>query len=185
MKIIFLDIDGVLNGHGYNELAGSTPILPRCVAHLNRIIAETGASVVISSAWRYMVHGGSMTLAGFAYLLKTHQVEQLRVVGLTCRDEEIVSRGIQIAMWIIDHRAEVESFVVLDDAPDDMDFAPVVARLVRCESMVGLTDRDADKAIAMLSVPLSPPAPATLANDSPAGCPISPETTHRPAGSTA
>jgi hypothetical protein len=43
MKIIFLDIDGVLNG-------SSEPIiLPECARQFNRIVKETEARVVISS----------------------------------------------------------------------------------------------------------------------------------------
>ena len=33
--ILFLDIDGVLNGHDYDEKAASCSIRPGCVAHLN------------------------------------------------------------------------------------------------------------------------------------------------------
>jgi hypothetical protein len=59
MKIVFLDIDGVLN-HATTRsdvLPNGTeplpiPIAPECMARLNRLIAETGAKIVISSSWR-------------------------------------------------------------------------------------------------------------------------------------
>jgi hypothetical protein len=59
MKVVFLDIDGVLN-HGNSRSAPLAtaaeplplPIAPECMARLNRLIAETGAKIVISSSWR-------------------------------------------------------------------------------------------------------------------------------------
>ena len=48
MKVVFLDIDGVLN-----RAAARTPALNRqCVASLNVIVAASRAGVVVSSDWR-------------------------------------------------------------------------------------------------------------------------------------
>jgi hypothetical protein len=63
-KILFLDMDGVLNAHEWLGEAGSCDVRHDCVLRLNRILHETGAAIVLSSAWRYMVHGGDMTLPG-------------------------------------------------------------------------------------------------------------------------
>lgn len=87
MKLIFLDIDGVLNGHKFCKAAQSTGIDPTRVRELNRIVRRTGAAVVLSSAWRYMVHGKAMTLDGFGYMLRTHGVAGVKLVGLTIPDE--------------------------------------------------------------------------------------------------
>ena len=60
-RILFLDIDGVLNGKDWavenigrgNE--GWSPYVfdPRTVRQLNRILEITGAEIVISSSWRH------------------------------------------------------------------------------------------------------------------------------------
>ena len=47
MKIIFLDIDGVLNT--YNSM---DRFCPKAVSCLNEFVQESGAKVVISSSWR-------------------------------------------------------------------------------------------------------------------------------------
>jgi len=59
VKVIFLDIDGVLNHCNTRSNVLPTaheplpiPIAPECMARLNRLIAETGAKIVISSSWR-------------------------------------------------------------------------------------------------------------------------------------
>jgi hypothetical protein len=58
MRVVFLDIDGVLN-HCDTRGAIPTvaepmplPIAPECMARLNRLITETNAKIVISSSWR-------------------------------------------------------------------------------------------------------------------------------------
>lgn len=59
MKVVFLDIDGVLNHCDTRHNVSPTtteplpiPIAPECMVRLNRLIAETGAKIVISSSWR-------------------------------------------------------------------------------------------------------------------------------------
>lgn len=89
MRLIFLDIDGVLNGHHYKRDAQSCNILSPCVRQLNRIIRATEAKIVLSSAWRYMIHGKAMTLAGFGYMLRTHGMigAGKTIIDTTIRDE--------------------------------------------------------------------------------------------------
>jgi hypothetical protein len=86
-KIIFLDIDGVLNDHKYNKKAQSSTLKKSCVKQLNRIIAKTGAKIVLSSAWRYMIFGGAVTLVGMQYLFRTHGAVGWKIIGTTCKDE--------------------------------------------------------------------------------------------------
>lgn len=59
MRVIFLDIDGVLNHCGTRSTVLVTeaeplplPIAPECLTRLNKLVAETGAKIVISSSWR-------------------------------------------------------------------------------------------------------------------------------------
>lgn len=114
--IIFLDIDGVLNGHramtnGYNTIDRE------CVARLNEIVRATGGEVVISSAWRYMILGGAMTVQGFCYLLRTYGFEG-EVVGYTKSDEAIPERADQILDYV--RTWEVMRWITLDDGSPDL-----------------------------------------------------------------
>ena len=56
MKVIFLDIDGVLNSEEYYESFPDgefiPPIDPVCVERLKRIVDRTGAKLILSSSWR-------------------------------------------------------------------------------------------------------------------------------------
>lgn len=77
-NILFLDIDGVLNGHEFSEEAQSCTLKPACVEAFNRLLREgekiEGFGIVVSSAWRYMVFRESMTWVGFGHMLQTHGV---------------------------------------------------------------------------------------------------------------
>lgn len=71
MKILFLDVDGVLNGHERHD-NGYCGIDENRVRYLDLIVERTGCRIVLASAWRYMILGGQMTLHGFGYLLSIH-----------------------------------------------------------------------------------------------------------------
>ena len=147
--VLFLDMDGVLNGHDYDPKAESCTIRPACVARLNRVLDETGAVVVLSSAWRYMVLLGAMTLDGFGYMLRTHGVRKCRIIGTTAKDTQVEDpeeRGRQIRAWL-DAHPEVTRYVVVDDMKAGFSGLPIV----RTDGLVGLTDADADAIISSLN----------------------------------
>ena len=166
MKLLFLDIDGVLNRHNFNQVAGSNTLLPECVEQLNRIIHETGAKIVLSSAWRYMVLGKDVTLKGFEYLLRTHGVtSKIEIVGITPADEicchcgsrEMMAafcvkcirrsdRGDQIADYL-KTAEDVDTYVVVDDLNLGIRGKHP---FVQTESHEGITKADADKIIKLL-----------------------------------
>lgn len=159
MRVLFLDIDGVLNGHEKHPDSPYTTIRPDCVKRLNRIVKATDCRIVVSSAWRYMLfhRGGKprpMSLLGFQYMLHTHGLIHCTkvIIGHTRKDEDIPERGAQIRAWLEVH-PEVTSFVVLDDDPMAMELGPLWRRLVRTNEKMGLTDADARRAIAVLSRP--------------------------------
>jgi hypothetical protein len=147
VKVIFLDIDGVLNNHDIDPDTGHCWIQAALAWRLNRIVKATRAKLVISSAWRYMVHCGAMTIKGFEYMLRTHKISA-DVVGVTVRDEEIPSRGDQIKAWLSEH-PEVTSYVILDDEPDGMTIGDV--RFVKTDGGCGLPEADMEDAIAWLN----------------------------------
>lgn len=58
MKIIFLDIDGVIStrgcwGKGNHNKWNAYMFDPKCVAVLNYILIATGAEIILSSDWRH------------------------------------------------------------------------------------------------------------------------------------
>ena len=141
MRVVFLDIDGVLNSLDYlrslRRKPGTHKIDPLAVERLNRITDATDAAIVVSSAWRIM------GLRSIRALLREHGVTA-KIVGVTPDDNRI--RGLQIAQWLNIHN--VDAYVILDD---DADMGRLMGRLVQTDFDFGLTDEHVTKAVAMLS----------------------------------
>lgn len=145
MKVIFLDIDGVLNYRGCKDhIGGCRGIERSCVEKLNRLVEETGAICVLSSTWRTIYPLKEMRQflrdRGFAGKL-VDQTPNFNRSGV---------RGLEIDAWLKNtNRGEsIESFVILDD---NSDMFPWRHRLVQTDDELGLTDVDVDRAIDMLN----------------------------------
>lgn len=168
MKILFLDIDGVLNDHTFNKQVGSCRIDAAKAKLVNYIIEKTDCKLVISSAWRYLVLKGAMTLGGFETLLQTHWVNAYgRVFSVTTSDEfctncswthleriescekclSKITRGRQIKYWVDCHKPD--SFCVLDDI--DLGFSEFDYPFVDTDGSKGISLGDAEKVICLLN----------------------------------
>lgn len=168
MKLLFLDIDGVLNDHermpnGYCAMKHS------CVEALCGILrAVPDLKIVLSTSWRYMMFGEKppMTEKGIEYLLclfgANYNDIAGRVIGKTVSDEEMCeilglsTDGAQLDyLWLknngtllrreqISRYAEGcpnEGFIVFDDLNLEMD------ELIQTDGSVGLTTKLANEAI--------------------------------------
>lgn len=139
--LIFLDFDGVLTtvATGYRHRDA------RCVAQLNRILAATGAKIVVSSTWR-----GAPDLKD---ILKSWGVTG-EVVDITpdlrhrreSGIEVAATRGAEIAQWIL-RNDPAGPFVILDD---DDDMGDLRLYHIRTNSRLGLSEADAERAISVL-----------------------------------
>ena len=127
------------------------------MAHLNRIIHETGCKLIISSAWRYIIHGGDMTLKGFSYLLRTHGLlSSAEVIDVTRRDRHSTEpRANQILDWIVDAKKGYSSrpiaWAILDDDDYGFNACPSCSgRFVRTNGKSGLNHVSAQQVIDVL-----------------------------------
>ena len=147
MKIIFLDIDGVLNCESayrngecqYQEWTwedGRKDHYQRfCVRSkelLNKLIDETGAKIVISSTWRH---------SGIEFMRKVWEMEEMsgEIIGITpsLRTKGLdIPRGLEIAYFLnndlqFNHinwdkviqqeymdKSGVENYIIIDDDSD-------------------------------------------------------------------
>jgi hypothetical protein len=120
MKVIFVDIDGVLNSepsrlaaHQKQEGDWGThrAWLPEAVAQLKRIIAETGCQIVISSDWRLPKNIESLR-EGFKAFDLPEWIGITPILGFN------TNRGQEVKAWIDTAKAEgkeIESFAIVDD----------------------------------------------------------------------
>lgn len=164
--VIFLDIDGVLNhSNTRSDVLPTTreplpiPIAPECMARLNRLIAETGAKIVISSSWRNFArwqdlgpalvrHGLVGDVIGETPDLVNDEVwlERWHAREGAPFSFEHLERGWEIGEWIAAH-PEITAFVILDDCSDMDALKPW---LVLTHPIDGLDDPDVERAKGLL-----------------------------------
>jgi hypothetical protein len=123
MKVIFLDIDGVLNC----DMTPNPRKFPYIVdegllARFRELVERTGAFVVLSSTWRVDPVG---LLAAKFYKVPFHDF---------CPDMPDAPRCEELIFWLRNH-PEVTRYVVLDDDDDCLDELP----LFQPSSKTGLT----------------------------------------------
>ena len=147
MKIIFLDIDGVIiNRASCKKRYDSAD--PGCVTNLNGLIAKTGAKLVLSSCWRI-----GRTVKELNELLVNWGV-QGEVIDKTVELPGMnVQRGDEIGQWLREHQGEVEAFVIIDD---DADMGQLLPHLVHTRFAPGMTANDAEMAIKVLAKTQNP-----------------------------
>lgn len=147
-KYLFLDVDGVLNRWDSYQWDVPKPLIYQdCAKWFNAIIDGAYPQVVISSSWRHMVHGESMTMRGFEYLLRSHGLRG-GFVDVT-PDLGDCDRHQEISAWLRKRR-ETETlgrYCVLDDDPAAGGNHP----FVQTDGKVGLTEADAERVIAILN----------------------------------
>ncbi len=163
-KLIFLDIDGVLNTRDWHSrMTKDTPrdefgwvFDPVAVENLGHIIKETGASIVISSSWKFL---------GMAKLREMWKIRNLPgtlldITPNTVSDEVLlnanldemelgVCRGNEIKEWLSRHKGEVSNYVIIDDFDDLL--PEQENHVVLTDSLIGITEWDAEKAIRILN----------------------------------
>ena len=154
MKIIFLDVDGVLNSDITSEKYGfggwfqeTDPCTHMnvlwgqdLVDNLKYIVEQTDAKIVISSTWRL-----SHSLDKFKEMFTIYGWTDVPIIDKT---KSLKNRGLEVNEWLSRHK-DVESFVILDD--NNWFLTEQQTMFVQTNLERGLTKEDAEKAIKILS----------------------------------
>ena len=141
MRVVFLDIDGVLNRTGYRpveSLGLRSWIEPELAARLSRLVRAINAVIVLISDWR---RGRDLA----------HLADELRSAGI---DGHLLgatpflggARWREIEAWMTEHAVSIDHIAIVDDG---YDMGPLASRFVRVSPLVGL-DEDAAGAVVAL-----------------------------------
>jgi len=172
MKVVFLDIDGVMNHYLSHEEYESydveqVDIYDEHLSLLRRIIDETNAEIVLTSSWRIFPNSLSTVmdrLASFGMHLRgitdegvdrttLKTLTDVKQVRLSWSDVgRVDDRGAEILLWSYKHRDVLERAVVFDDETKDIE--PYLNNdifLIKTDYAFGLTKELADKAIRILN----------------------------------
>lgn len=153
MKVVFLDIDGVLNCQSSQSRCGAyIGIDNDKVKRLRKIVEATNARIVLVSSWRSgwerVYKDDQNELAN--YLDRKLKRERLYILDKTT--DSVWNRGEGIIKWISTHK--VDSFIILDDEKFDYADCGIISRLVKTsfyDDNGGLQDEHVELAIDLLT----------------------------------
>ncbi len=170
MKIIFLDIDGVLNneedivylhesnGGWENEdfkrirseaaFGSGTPFSKRNLNNLKHLVETTNAKIVLTSTWRTSKDSCNCFLKALDSIgIKDKCIARTKDAYYNSE----WGRGREITEWLEEHQEkQVESYVILDDDAD-MNWGTCMEHFIHVNGQVGLTCRDRMIAIDILN----------------------------------
>ncbi len=153
MKIIFLDFDGVMDTAYYDHIRSKEglPINdeygilfdPACVRNLKRIIDATGADIVVSSSWKYL-----MSYQEFLKMWKDRGLPGF-VTDVTPNPVGRQNRGDEIDAWIEECRTDCQ-YIIIDDLEANNFNEHQIPRLLMVNPFFGLDEETAERAICLL-----------------------------------
>ena len=104
MKVIFVDVDGVLNSDGFiDSVKGSQDIDIKTIRLLKSAVNETGAKIVMDTSFRYtksFLKVQEMLLQNGILFDKTPFIDN--------------ERGKEIKQYLAEHK-DIEEYILLDD----------------------------------------------------------------------
>lgn len=162
-KVLFLDIDGVLNSNLENdslqtEISDGTLIDEEKVKLLALLVRETDAEIILHSGWRFwfdselkplctqanqlveFLSKHNMYISGITPDLTTEEIRKTRKFSLVKADE--------ILLWMKMHNG-VTNWVVLDDL--DLHNDQIKRHQVKTDPVKGLTLENVKQAVKILS----------------------------------
>lgn len=152
MKVLFLDIDGVVNKQeNFRHSKGVTPypIDSYCAFLVARIVSYTDCEVVLSSSWRNYPDAVQIVTDTVVPILdKTKNIYKKYDPPVFARGRTWDSslRGDEVNEWL-SRNPEVTQYAILDDDGDFYDDQP----LFKTTFKEGLTDEIAQKVIEHLN----------------------------------
>lgn len=142
-RIIFLDIDGVLNSNNFyvefykkhDRKEISNDIDPKAVEIFDKLCKDIDAKVVISSTWRI-----GNTIESMQKMFDNLGCT-FKIIGATPKINYSMCRGLEIQEWIsknIDYRNfPYDNYVILDDDSDF--FIHQAKHFFQTDNFVGIT----------------------------------------------
>jgi hypothetical protein len=156
MKVIFLDVDGVMISEESflltMALGGRVVIFSRkAMKALRAIVKRTGAVVVLTSSWRPMPgYAPTRSYEQFCSALQRNGTPLYdRTPWLEDREHD---RSDEICAWLEEHPAE--SFVLIDDNDRFRNHPELKERWIPIDAEHGLNKTHVERAVELLNLPL-------------------------------
>lgn len=165
-KIIFLDIDGVLNTEKHNislkkqkKSSDKYGLLfdPNTIKHLETIIESTHADIVIMSSWKFLGLDSiqemwkSRNLPGKVIDITPSNVSDDFLLNNDLEDIDLANlylKGVEIESWLSKFSKNIK-YVIIDD--ENVVLNSQLASFIKTNPYDGLTEELSKKAISILS----------------------------------
>lgn len=155
MKVVFLDIDGVLNTPSSKSRCGVyIGIDNDKVERLKQIVDKTKAEIVLISTWKMYWHKEE-NLKPFQDNIANYLDAKLSKFNLKTMDKtkdkyegQYLSRGEGILEYI--YRNKVKNFIILDDCQFDYDSCNLTDNFIKTNQNEGLTEQQVKTACGLL-----------------------------------
>ena len=169
-KVIFLDVDGILNSS--RTLYEDISLEDDLISNLKELVDKTDAKIILSSSWRFSTEA-------IATLMDKLDKFGLVISGMTCDGVDLDwlekyefnttkkyldtkfdydenkqikftrDRGAEIFKWLHDH--DDCAYVILDDEIEDIKPYFSESVIVKTSYKTGLTEEDVKKAVQILN----------------------------------
>lgn len=158
IKVIFLDIDGVLNTYFTKEYTkmGAIFIEEKKVEILKKIIEQSDAKIVLSSTWRmgweHIEHGKSDTWYAKDFIELKDKLQELGVIlydKTQVLDSTMRRRGKEIELYL-KSRNDIDGYAILDDLGGRW-LRPCSSHLVQTSEYRGLEEKHIKTVLKMLN----------------------------------
>ena len=162
IKVIFLDIDGVLNPKWWERKKPADrfgcAFAPKTISCLAKIVKETKAEIVISSSWKLM---GLQTLQdmwkerklpGNIIDITPNYMSDELLLNADMNDTDIDSlyiRGMEIKGWLVLYGDDVSNYVIIDDMDDIL--SEQQTHFVQTDPEFGITNDDVKRVVHLLN----------------------------------
>lgn len=152
MKVIFLDIDGVLYTDKALKLDKETnsPIInfdSKSLLNLYEIVKKTDAKIVISSSRKVHKKNNWFLWLQIIENLKKFEIDKNIIDTTPVLQNQ--PRWAEIKSWIDSNNGlNIESYVIIDD---EWDMWELSTSFVRCSHFIWISEENKDKAIEILS----------------------------------
>lgn len=135
-RILFLDIDGVLNSHRTHYVWGAGFLIPNltitdfdakldpvAVGLLRKVVVAFDFDIVLSSSWRVGASFKESKHFFTTVMRDQYGWDNFPIIDQTpVFDAHSVPRGQEINAWFKDNMTDLDDYIILDDDNDMLDF---------------------------------------------------------------
>eukprot|EP01083_Nonionella_stella_P009491 27317_1 len=152
IKILFLDVDGVLNYEGFDDKGIHGAVSEQHLERLKKIVVESECKIVLSTAWRRIAYAKEQLLCQLSKHIGECVIGDTPVLGSQMKKSVEICQYLESIKGVYD----VVSWIAIDDMPlnrmgTKRTKGMFENHFVKTDVNVGLSDENVARAISLLN----------------------------------